>query len=148
VPEPDAGPEPARSAASPVNVIAEDTRIGGPIATCRDLLVAGAVAGDVSCGGAVVLERGGEIRGNVDADDNVVVSGLVVGNVTTGGRLTISETGRVQGDVTAKALALAEGGELRGRCMTGVPRARPAVADEVDLTNRMFAAPSLAALPA
>ena len=138
------------------STIGEDMRVGGPITTCCGLHIAGEVAGNVVCGGALLIAVGGEVRGNVDGEEDVVVRGLVRGDMTVNGTLTIAATGRVIGNVNAKAIAVEEGGELCGRCATGAPAATAATANEtssllermVDDDDANFSAPSLAAASA
>lgn len=110
-PEPQAEPEPG----PPMNVIGTDMRIGGSISTKSAVLVLGEIEGNVA-GLSVTVEEDGVIRGDVAATDDVVVRGSVVGNMGVDGKLTITSTGRVEVGVKARAIAIEEGGELRGRC--------------------------------
>ncbi|MCR9164904.1 MAG: polymer-forming cytoskeletal protein [Nannocystaceae bacterium] len=110
---------PAPSAPEPgpaTNVIGADMHIAGSLASTSAIVVLGEIEGNVA-GTAVTVEEDGAIKGDIAATADVTIRGSVVGNLGVDGKLTISPTGRVEGGVEARAIAIDEGGELRGRCM-------------------------------
>jgi len=120
--EPEEEPEPEPESIAGVTTIAADTTIGGSIETESPVLVLGVVGGDLTCG-VLTVQSNGEVAGDVRAEGDVVVRGVVTGSIEARGKLTIASTGRVIGDVHAHAIVLDEGGELRGRCTMGAPKA-------------------------
>lgn len=111
----DPTPEPEPEPGPPMNVIGADTKIGGSLSTQSAVLVLGEIEGDVSAV-TVTVEEDGVVRGDVTTKEDVTVRGKVFGNMAVDGKLTITATGSVAGGVKARAIAIEEGGELRGRC--------------------------------
>lgn len=120
-PEPDPGPKfESEPIAKPklgdsVNVIGSDTKITGDMSTKNPVLVLGEIEGDVEAE-SVTVEADGAIRGDVKTKNDVIVRGTIFGALVVEGKLTITSSGSVTGGVQAKAIAIEEGGELRGRC--------------------------------
>ncbi len=121
-PEPEPQPQPASSAAPPATTIGADMKVGGSINTTSPLIIAGVIEGDVACG-VLTIEADGEVQGDVRASEDVVVTGTVRGSMDVDGKLEIAASGRVIGNVNARAIVIDEGGELRGRCSMGAPKA-------------------------
>ncbi|HET6583814.1 MAG TPA: polymer-forming cytoskeletal protein [Nannocystaceae bacterium] len=123
-------PAPVRAAvATAVNIIAADTRVGGPITTGRSLLVEGVIEGEVECDADLTVGEDGEIRGDIRAA-NVVVAGLVEGDIDVDGLLCVRASGRVLGNVRALRVSVEDGAVLRGRCSMGASASpQPASAD-------------------
>ena len=78
-------------------VILSTSVIQGDIRVPNDLFLGGIVAGNVDCGGVLVIKRGAVVEGNLNCKV-LDVDGLVKGSVNTGD-LTIREEGRVGGRV-------------------------------------------------
>jgi cytoskeletal protein CcmA (bactofilin family) len=133
-----------RAAAAPADegptVITEDTTIRGSVTSASSLLICGVIEGSVHCGGDVELlgegsirgdvvgidvtvHKGAHVKGNVSGRD-VEIGGKVEGEVAASGRLTIGGSGNVVGDITVRALAVADGGVLLGKCKMGDGGAR------------------------
>ncbi len=108
-------PEPELEAGSSINVIGADTKIGGAIETQSPVHVLGEVEGNINCT-SVTVDDDGIVRGDIVASGDVSIRGKVLGNMAVDGKLTITSKGSVTGSVKARAIAIEEGGELRGRC--------------------------------
>lgn len=104
--------------ASPQNFITDDTTVKGNITTAGSLTIAGAVEGNVSAAGEVVILEDAVIKGDVSGPD-VRVQGKVEGRVNATGRLVITTSGTVSGDISVRALLIEEGGTLQGQCSMG-----------------------------
>ena len=112
-------PAPAPKPGPPLNVVGPDTKIGGSLSTHSGVLVLGEIEGNVGAV-SVTVDDDGVIRGDVTTKEDATVRGMIFGNMIVDGKLTITATGSVTGGVKARAIAIEEGGELRGRCsMTG-----------------------------
>lgn len=104
--------------ASPQNFITDDTTVKGNITTAGSLTIAGAVEGNVSAAGEIVILDDAVIKGDVSGPD-VRVHGKVEGRVNATGRLVITTSGTVNGDISVRALLIEEGGTLQGQCSMG-----------------------------
>src|SRR5690606_28588241 len=96
----------------------DDTTVKGNITTAGSLTIAGAVEGNVSAAGEIVILEDAVIKGDVSGPD-VRIQGKVEGSVHATGRLVITSRGTVSGDINVRALLIEEGGTLQGQCSMG-----------------------------
>lgn len=83
----------------------------------------GAMEGEITGHGLLVLGAGATAKARVDVDE-LVVAGEIEGDVRARQRVELLASGCIRGDVETPRLVIAEGGRLLGRCTTG-PAARP-----------------------
>jgi cytoskeletal protein CcmA (bactofilin family) len=95
-------------------VIGRSTRVRGRISGEGSLLVEGAVEGDVTVTGDLVVGDAARLASNVDAS-TVTVRGELEGDIRARGVVRVEAGGRVRGDVSGEALALEDGAEFVGR---------------------------------
>jgi cytoskeletal protein CcmA (bactofilin family) len=105
-------PQAARAAGSAC-VIGAKTTVKGEITGDEDVLVEGAVEGQVRISRDLRVAASGSVRANVEAN-SVIVSGEVLGDCTAAVRVDIQATGRLTGNIRAPKIVIAEGAVFRG----------------------------------
>jgi cytoskeletal protein CcmA (bactofilin family) len=114
-PQPNA-PAQAHPAARPAGsacVIGAKTTVKGEITGDEDVLVEGAVEGQVHISRDLRVAASGSVRANIEAN-SVIVSGEVLGDCTAAVRVDIQSTGRLTGNIRAPKIVIAEGAVFRG----------------------------------
>lgn len=104
-------------------VIARDVLISGRLSGEGVVQVEGAVEGEVSLKGYVIVTPTGTVRGPVEADV-IRIAGHVEGNLTSHDHVQLERTGTINGDVTTASFVIENGGRLNGRT-TMVPEQAP-----------------------
>jgi len=114
-PGPRTAPPPAQAArpAGSACVIGAKTTVKGEITGDEDVLVEGAVEGQVRISRDLRVAASGSVRANIEAN-SVIVSGEVLGDVTAAVRVDIQATGRLTGNIRAPKIVIAEGAVFRG----------------------------------
>jgi cytoskeletal protein CcmA (bactofilin family) len=115
-PRPAAGGPPSPQAARPSGsacVIGAKTTVKGEITGDEDVLVEGAVEGQVRISRDLRVAASGSVRANIEAN-SVIVSGEVLGDCTAAVRVDIQATGRLTGNIRAPKIVIAEGAVFRG----------------------------------
>ena len=87
--------------------------------------IEGALEGEISIRGMVIVGETGRVTSETIKADSVVVAGVVNGQILSE-KLEIRATGRVYGDVTTKSFSTEEGAFLRGKVT---------MEDDVDLSD-------------
>lgn len=98
------------------SAIGKHVRINGDVNFEGDLRIEGLIAGDVFSedpNAHVVIEKGAEIDGNVNAS-TIELRGTIRGSVESNGLLTVSGSGRIDGAVRYSQLTLERGGVVNG----------------------------------
>jgi cytoskeletal protein CcmA (bactofilin family) len=103
----------AARAAGSACVIGAKTTVKGEITGDEDVLVEGAVEGQVRISRDLRVAASGSVRANIEAN-SVVVSGEVLGDCTAAVRVDIQATGRLTGNIRAPKIVIAEGAVFRG----------------------------------
>ena len=94
-------------------MIGAKTTVKGEITGDEDVLVEGAVEGQVRISRDLRVAASGSVRANVEAN-SVIVSGEVVGDCTAAVRVDIQATGRLTGNIRAPKIVIAEGAMFKG----------------------------------
>jgi cytoskeletal protein CcmA (bactofilin family) len=105
----------SKHAITGMTFIGEGTRILGDMSVEHDLRVEGAIKGQVSVGGTLVLSVTGSIEGDVVAR-GAALAGRLVGNVRVQEKLVLEEKSVLQGDLIARELVVQEGAIFQGKC--------------------------------
>jgi len=95
-------------------VIGRGTRVRGRVSGDGDLVVDGAVQGDISLRGDLVIGDGAQVTSNVEARA-VTVRGELEGDVRASGLVRIESGAKVRGDMHGESVAIEEGAEYTGR---------------------------------
>lgn len=122
----------ARQNARVASIIGADLVFEGSISGDGELVVDGAVKGDIHVSRLVIGEHAhveGTVRGSL-----VEVRGRVIGNIE-GKAVRLMESAHVEGDITHEQLAIDVGAFFQGRCAQFRPQAvaQPAPAEVVPL---------------
>ncbi len=94
--------------------IGRGTRVRGRVEGDGALRVEGEIAGDVRVTGALDIDAGGNVVGNVDAAE-VTIEGALTGDVASRGRVAIRAGAQVEGNMAGSEIALEEGASFSGR---------------------------------
>ena len=95
-------------------VIAKDVTVVGSLQGEGVVQIEGAVEGEVSLKGYVIVTSTGAIKGPITAD-MVRIAGTVEGNITALDHLQLERTGTIEGDVATVSFVIENGGRLNGR---------------------------------
>jgi cytoskeletal protein CcmA (bactofilin family) len=104
---------PAARATGSACVIGAKTTVKGEITGDEDVLVEGAVEGQVRISRDLRVAASGSVRANIEAN-SLIVSGEVLGDCTAAVRVDIQATGRLTGNIRAPKIVIAEGAMFRG----------------------------------
>ena len=94
-------------------IVGTSVKLKGNLHSSGDIIVDGAVSGELKTKGSVIIGPNANILANIKAQ-NVQISGMVQGNVEASDKIQITETGRVMGDITASVLSIAPGAVFSG----------------------------------
>ncbi len=94
-------------------VIGAKTTVKGEVTGDEDVLVEGAIEGQVRISRDLRVAASGSVRANIEAN-SVIVSGEVLGDCTAAVRVDIQATGRLTGNIRAPKIVIAEGAVFRG----------------------------------
>jgi len=94
--------------------IGQSMQIKGELTGNEDLTVDGRVDGKISLKDHnLTIGANGRIMADIQAK-TVVVGGEVVGNITADDRVEVAATGSMKGDITAPHVVLADGARVKG----------------------------------
>jgi cytoskeletal protein CcmA (bactofilin family) len=94
--------------------VGSNTTIKGNFGCKEDFLVEGAVEGNLSSAGLIVLGKEALVKGEVSAKE-VAISGVVVGTVRCSERLDIFESAKIIGTIQTPVLKMAPGAQINSR---------------------------------
>ena len=96
------------------------TRFDGVLSFEGTLRVDGDLAGSVyATSGALVVGPQARVRARVEVAE-LVLAGALVGDVVAHRRVELLPGAELEGSITSPLLAIADGGRIAGRCITGV----------------------------
>jgi cytoskeletal protein CcmA (bactofilin family) len=98
-----------------VTVIGPEAVFRGDIKTKGDIVISGAVEGEVSSESKLVIAQGGSVSGRVTAVE-VVLEGRLVGDSIASKSLSILSSAQVKGDVSTPVIMIEPGATFVGRC--------------------------------
>jgi cytoskeletal protein CcmA (bactofilin family) len=98
-----------------INLISNGTEITGDIRSNGDIRIDGALTGNLSTKGKVVIGQTGKIKGEVICK-NSEVSGQVEGKISVGQLLNLKASSRILGDIVTAKLAIEPGARFTGTC--------------------------------
>lgn len=108
-------PPPARpgTPAAQGNVISAGCHVTGNVTLSGSLRLAGEITGDVHCEGALVVEAGGRIRGQVRAAE-ITVLGTLIGEIVAGRHIDVGRGARIEGSIFAPSMRVEGNAVLDG----------------------------------
>ncbi len=98
---------------SGASYIDTDTTLSGNMSCNGDVVVAGAVKGEIRATGSVTLSADGRWEGLIEAAD-AVIAGQIQGSVAVAGKLEVRRSARIRGTLRAGTIAVAEGAVIDG----------------------------------
>ncbi|HCC71380.1 MAG TPA: cell shape determination protein CcmA [Bacteroidales bacterium] len=100
---------------STINLISNGTEITGDIKSEGDIRIDGALVGNLSTKGKVVIGNTGKVKGEVLCK-NSEVSGEVDGKINVSQLLTLKISSRINGDIITDKLSIEPGARFTGNC--------------------------------
>ncbi len=94
-------------------VIGAKTTVKGDILGDEDVVVEGAVEGQIRINRDLRIGQSGTVKATVEAQ-SVVVAGELIGDCAAANRVEIQASGRLTGNIRAPKIVIAEGAMFRG----------------------------------
>jgi cytoskeletal protein CcmA (bactofilin family) len=107
-------------------VITTGFQLNGTINGASNVILHGALEGNLQLSGTLVLAKSGKIRGDVSAT-NVVVEGDVEGIIRATEKVEIRDGGRCKGDIFTATIAISEKAYFEGNMKMEVKDKEPTV---------------------
>jgi cytoskeletal protein CcmA (bactofilin family) len=101
-----------------INIISEGTTIKGDISASGDIRIDGALEGNITAKGKLVIGPKGKVTGEINCN-NVEVSGYIKGKVIVLDVLNMKSTAKVYGDIVIGKLSVEPGSVYIGNCNMG-----------------------------
>jgi cytoskeletal protein CcmA (bactofilin family) len=98
-----------------VTIIGPDALFRGDIKSKGDIVISGAVEGEVASEGKLVIAQGGSVTGRISANE-VALEGRLTGDAIATKSLSILSSAQVKGDVTTPVIMIEPGAAFVGRC--------------------------------
>ncbi len=102
------------------SILPNGMKLIGDVSGEEDLVIFGTIDGEVHVDGAVVVEEGGVVHGNVRGR-TVTVRGVVVGDAKAESAIRVDEGGQMVGDVRAPRVNIVKGARFRGHVHMTAP---------------------------
>jgi len=99
------GPEESR--------IAAKTQLKGTLSGTESMRIAGHIEGDIQSGRLVWVEKGGNLKGDIDAR-HVIIEGTLKGNIKNAEQVEIRTEAHISGNIQTQKIAMAEGSFFEG----------------------------------
>lgn len=107
-------------------VITAGVYLTGTIQGNVDVILNGALEGDVRLSGMLVVGKSGKIRGKIDAG-NVVIEGDVEGTIKAKEKVEIRDGGKFKGDIMTATIAVSDNAYFEGNVKMGEEDREPTV---------------------
>jgi len=91
-----------------------------------DVILNGALEGDVRLSGMLVVGKSGKIRGKIDAG-NVIIEGDVEGTIKAKEKVEIRDGGKFKGDIITATIAISDNAFFEGNVKMDVEDREPTV---------------------
>lgn len=117
----------------PKTIIADDVEITGNLKCTGGVRLAGRLAGDLVCGGDVLVEKTSQVKGNLTVN-TVTVYGRLSGNIVAKDRIELRSGARVMGDIKGKRLIVEDGVSFVGKSEINASGEDVGVAEAADST--------------
>lgn len=98
-----------------INLLGAGTTITGDINSNGDIRINGALTGNLTTKGRVIIGESGKIKGDINCK-NADILGLVEGKLAVSELLTLKATANVTGEVTIGKIAIEPGSKFNGSC--------------------------------
>lgn len=105
----------AQSAKAGATVLGAEASMRGDLKSKGDIVIAGAIEGEVSSDARIIVAQGGSVTGRVTATE-VVIEGRLTGDSAALKSLSILSSAEVRGDVTTPVIMIEPGATFVGRC--------------------------------
>ena len=107
-------------------VISVGVYVTGTIQGNVDVILNGALEGDVRLSGMLVVGKSGKIRGKIDAG-NVIIEGDVEGTIKAKEKVEIRDGGKFKGDIITATIAISDNAYFEGNVKMDVEDREPTV---------------------
>jgi cytoskeletal protein CcmA (bactofilin family) len=137
-------PVEARVPPAGLSIVAVGMRVNGNLDSDGTVKIEGAVDGNVVTREQVLVSKGGEVHGNIEARE-AIIGGTVYGSIRALERVEIQTGATVEGDIATRRIMVAEGAKVNGLVRMGesAMESRPAPSPKPDQGRVPQAAQSL-----
>lgn len=108
--------QPNAGRGSELTVIGKGARLEGNLISAASLRIEGAVKGQITAEGDVIVAEGSDVAADIRAT-NVTIGGRYTGNITAAGTLELESSARVEGNVSCQSLIVNRGAVFSGQSM-------------------------------
>ncbi len=105
----------AQATKTGATVIGAEAYFLGDLKSKGDIVIAGAIEGEVSSDAKIVIVQGGGVTGRVTASE-IIIEGRLTGDSVALKSLSILSSAEVRGDVTTPVIMIEPGATFVGRC--------------------------------
>jgi len=102
--------------------LSSSTIIEGDVRLENDIRIAGTIVGTINTKGALVVERTGKIKGELNVN-SATIAGKIQGNIECDGLMTLESGSCFVGDIKTRQIVINEGAEFQGNCAMPVSSA-------------------------
>ncbi len=99
------------------NSLVLGTNVEGTITASKDIRIDGALHGNLSCEGKVIIGPEGKVVGEINCE-NAVIEGHFEGKLKVRNTVTVKESARVKGEVDTENLQVNAGAIFNVQCTT------------------------------
>jgi cytoskeletal protein CcmA (bactofilin family) len=107
-------------------VITAGIRLNGAVIGIGDLILHGALEGNIRLSGMLLLGKKGKIRGEINAT-NVIIEGEVEGVIKATEKVEIREGGKCKGDIFTSLIAVCDNAYFEGKVKMQLEDREPSV---------------------
>ena len=95
------------------SVIAAGTQMKGTLSGIESVSIAGQLEGDIKSNRMVWIQKGGNMKGDIDAR-HIIIEGKLTGDVKDAEHVEIRAEAHVSGNIQTQKIAMAEGSYFKG----------------------------------
>lgn len=102
-------------------IIGESVFVKGNFESNGNIVINGALEGEIKTKGSVLVGEKSNINANIQAQE-MFVSGNITGDLNVTAYLSLSETAQIQGNIKCSQISIEKGAKIQGNLLIGEPR--------------------------
>lgn len=101
--------------ASSHNVLAGGTKLKGDISAEEDFRIDGAIEGQITCKGKIIVGLNSSITGDIECS-NIELMGKVTGNISCANNIILRASSTLEGEIKTQTIEIEPGAQFIGSC--------------------------------